>query len=63
MDIKKLEASIKKLKNQIKDAPSDNASSREIRKQLKRAQRRLRSLVAKTAMVEAKAKKKKGKAA
>lgn len=60
MDIKGLEKRIKELKTKLKDKAGDLKILRTLRKQLKRAQRRSRSLAVKAAMIEAKAKKKKG---
>ena len=59
MDTKGLEKRVEKLKTKLKGTAADRLASRALRKQLKRAQRRIRSLRVKTAMIEAKSKKKK----
>jgi len=59
MDTKKLEKRVEKLKSKLKGTSDDRLASRTLRKQLKRAQRSIRSLKVKTARIETKGKKKK----
>ncbi|MBN4054411.1 hypothetical protein JYT87_01745 [Nitrospira defluvii] len=63
MDTKGLENKIKQLKTKIKEIGPDPITTRDLRKQLKRAQRRDRSLKARAAMIKTKGEKKNDKAA
>jgi len=63
MDLKGLENKIKLLMKKIKGLGPDQIATRDLRKQLKRAQRRVSALKKKRVMIETKAKKKKEKAA
>ncbi len=60
MNAKALEKRITDLKSKLKDMTDKPLAIRNAKKQLKRAQRRIRALKAKAIMIETKAKKKKG---